>query len=127
MNIIGDEAFEGCTGFTGAINIPDGVQTIGIKTFEGCTGFDGSIKLSSDLKKIGAEAFRNCVNIKGGLTIPETVTGGIGAYAFETLLQQFLTQMQENLLLVPAQPVREKLLVPLFSTVQSLRTCQSEV
>ncbi|MBR3535308.1 MAG: leucine-rich repeat protein [Oscillospiraceae bacterium] len=83
LNIIGDEAFEGCTGFTGAINIPDGVQTIGIKTFEGCTGFDGSIKLSSDLKKIGAEAFRNCVNIKGGLTIPETVTGGIGAYAFE--------------------------------------------
>ncbi|WP_044973707.1 leucine-rich repeat protein [Ruminococcus sp. HUN007] len=83
LSLIGNEAFEGCTGFTGGLNIPDSVQTIGIKSFEGCTGFDGSIKLSSDLGKIGAEAFRNCIRIKGGLTIPETVTGGIGPYAFE--------------------------------------------
>lgn len=83
LSLIGDKAFEGCTGFTGSINIPDSVQTIGIKTFKDCTGFDGSIKLSSGLVKIGAEAFRNCIKIKGGLTIPETVTGGIGPYAFE--------------------------------------------
>ncbi|MBP0976972.1 MAG: leucine-rich repeat protein, partial [Oscillospiraceae bacterium] len=83
LTLIVNEAFEGCTGFTGSLNVPDSVQTIGIKTFKDCTGFNGSIKLSTALNKIGAEAFRNCIRIKGGLTIPETVTGGIGAYAFE--------------------------------------------
>lgn len=80
---ISDAAFEGCLGFTGNLEIPANVKTVGSRAFMGCVGFNGALTLNEGLEEIKMEAFRNCTNFTGGLTVPSTVTKGIGNCAFQ--------------------------------------------
>jgi len=80
---IDDAAFNGCIGFSGTLTIPSNITEIGSRAFMNCVGFDGELILSSNLNKIGMEAFKNCTKFKKGLTVPSGITGGIGSCAFQ--------------------------------------------
>lgn len=101
LTVIGDSAFEGCTGLT-SVNIPNTIASMGSKVFKGCTGltsatlgtgiamintsaFEGCSKLESvtmngSITSIGSRAFANCSKLV--FTIPSTVST-IKASAFE--------------------------------------------
>ena len=81
VTAIGDEAFKGCTGFTGSLIIPNSVTTIGNFAFYGCNGFTGSLTLGNAVTVIGKDAFNCCTGFNGSLIIPNSVTT-IGEYAF---------------------------------------------
>ena len=76
---IGSEAFLGCSGLTGELQIPDAVTSIGSFAFFR-TSFTGPLILPDQLVLIGDSAFSNC-SFTGDLTIPEGVAS-IGPYAF---------------------------------------------
>lgn len=63
----------------GNITIPEGVTEIGEDAFEDCTGLTGAV-LPDGLKRIGARAFKNCWNLKD-ISLPESLTE-IRAFAF---------------------------------------------
>ncbi|MBP3739160.1 MAG: leucine-rich repeat domain-containing protein [Muribaculaceae bacterium] len=42
-------AFEGCSGFTGSLNIPNSVTDIGNYAFSGCSGFTGSLTIPNSV------------------------------------------------------------------------------
>ena len=79
VTTINDFAMNGCANVTGALVIPDSVQTIGRSAFEG-TGFT-SLNLGNSVKEIGVSAFYNCATMTGDLVIPASVTT-IGENAF---------------------------------------------
>lgn len=56
--VIGDLAFEGCSGLT-SLKLPSDIRLIGRNAFEGCSGLT-SITLPSGVTKIGESAFANC-------------------------------------------------------------------
>ena len=72
-------AFNGCTGLTGSLVIPDSVTEIGTYAFYQ-TGFTGTLTLGSSLSVIYDNAFIGC-DFTGPLTIPNSVTR-IGSNAF---------------------------------------------
>ena len=76
---IGSEAFLGCSGLTGELQIPDAVTSIGSFAFFN-TSFTGPLILPDQLTIIGDSAFGNCY-FTGDLTIPEGVAS-IGSRAF---------------------------------------------
>ena len=78
---IGNYAFSGCTGLTGALAIPSSVTNIGDGAFWRCSGFNGALTIPNSVTSIGANAFFSCVNFTGSLTIPNSVTE-IGTWAF---------------------------------------------
>ena len=80
---IGDQAFEGCTGFTGNWTIPNSVTTIGNSAFKGCTGFTGNLTIPNTVKTIGKYAFSGCTGFTGNLTIPNSVTTIDGGTFYE--------------------------------------------
>lgn len=67
---IGDYAFSGCTGLTN-IEIPDGVTNIGAGAFNGCTGLT-KIEIPDSVISIGDRAFAKC-NALIDIVIPEGV------------------------------------------------------
>ncbi len=79
---IGDEAFHGCSGFTGSLTIPNSVTSIGWEAFCDCSGFTGSLTIGNSLTEIGTYAFSGCSGFTGSLTIPKSVKT-IGDYAFD--------------------------------------------
>ena len=76
---IGSEAFLGCSGLTGELQIPDAVTSIGNFAFFN-TSFTGTLILPDQLVLIGNSVFSNC-SFTGDLTIPEGVAS-IGSRAF---------------------------------------------
>mgnify|MGYP000221979374 CR=1 FL=1 len=56
--VIGDLAFEGCSGLT-SLKLPSDIRLIGRNAFEGCSGLT-SITLPSGVTEIGESAFANC-------------------------------------------------------------------
>ena len=74
-------AFNGCSGFTGNLTIPNSVKTIGNSAFSGCYGFTGKLTISDSVTTIGTSAFFNCFKFTGDLTIPNSVKT-IGNRAF---------------------------------------------
>ncbi|OHT00685.1 hypothetical protein TRFO_32541 [Tritrichomonas foetus] len=70
---IGQSAFEGCSGFTGSLTIPDSVTTIYTNAFLGCSGFDGTLTIGKYVKYIYKSAFEDCYGFTGSLTIPDLV------------------------------------------------------
>ena len=82
VTTIGSSAFCNCYGFTGNLTIPNSVTTIGNWAFENCTGFTGNLTLPNSVTTIGNTAFCNCSGFTGNLTIPNSVTT-IGNGAFE--------------------------------------------
>ena len=77
---IGNYAFAGCSGLTGALKLPDSVISIGNGVFSGCSGLT-EINIPENAVSIGNEAFRGCSRLTGELKIPDSVIS-IGAYAF---------------------------------------------
>ena len=75
---IGDSAFSN-TMLSGALIIPDDVESIGADAFYGT--FITSLQLPSKLKSIGGSAFNGCQVLTGTLTLPEGLER-IGDWAF---------------------------------------------
>ena len=80
-NKIDDDAFYGCSGFTGDLVIPDSVTSIGEEAFVSCSGFDGTLNIPGSVTNIGDYAFYLCSGFTGDLVIPDSVTY-IGKEAF---------------------------------------------
>ncbi len=79
MTVIGESAFEGCTGLT-AITIPEGVTTIEDWAFQGCIGLT-AITFPESVTTIGEGAFYDCAGLTN-VKIGNGVTA-IGNRAFE--------------------------------------------
>jgi len=73
-------AFDGCSGLSGALNLPDSLEIIGSRAFFNCN-FEGGLSLPQNLVSVQSESFRNCGHFNGGLDIPEGLTD-IGESAF---------------------------------------------
>jgi len=80
VETIGKQCFEGCTGLTGNLIIPNSVVQIEDCAFYDCTGLDGNLVLSENLTEIRTSVFRNC-GFTGNLVIPEGIRI-IGSSAF---------------------------------------------
>ena len=76
--VIGDLAFEGCSGLT-SLKLPSDIRLIGRDAFEGCSGLT-SITLPSGVTEIGSSAFYGCSGLTS-ITLPSGVTW-IGHSAF---------------------------------------------
>ena len=76
--VIGDLAFEGCSGLT-SLKLPSDIRLIGRHAFEGCSGLT-SITLPSGVTEIGSSAFYGCSGLTS-ITLPSGVTE-IGQSAF---------------------------------------------
>ncbi len=88
FNKISTQTFEECTGFTGDLTIPSNVTEIASRAFACCSGFDGKLTLESGVKSIGTETFIDCKHFTGGLTIPDSVTNGISKNAFSNFASE---------------------------------------
>ena len=66
-------AFQNCTGLT-SIVLGTGLQKIGSKSFQGCSGLTGELVIPESVTTIGSGAFQNCRGLSGSLTIPAAVT-----------------------------------------------------
>ncbi len=67
-------AFKQCSGFSGDLDIPDSVDTIMTAAFRDCSGFDGHLHIPENMKRIYLETFSGCSGLTGTLNIPESVT-----------------------------------------------------
>ena len=77
--VIGDLAFEGCSGLT-SLKLPSDIRLIGRNAFEGCSGLT-SITLPSGVTEISNSTFSGCSGLTS-LTLPSGVTW-IGHFAFK--------------------------------------------
>ena len=59
---IGNNAFGGCSGLTGALTIPNSVTSIGGAAFASCSGLT-SVTIGSGVTNIGGAAFYNCTGL----------------------------------------------------------------
>jgi hypothetical protein len=73
LTSIGTSAFRNCSGLTGNLIIPNSVNTINGQAFMGCSGLT-SLNLPNSLTSIGNGAFRNCSGLTGNLIIPNSMT-----------------------------------------------------
>ena len=79
---IGNYAFYGCFGLTGALTIPNSVTSIGNAAFSNCFGLTGTLTIPNSVTSIGDTAFEECSGITGTLIIPNSVIS-IGNHAFQ--------------------------------------------
>lgn len=99
-------AFYRCSGFTGQLKFPDGLQVLGIYdsfggggAFEGCSGFTGSLTIPSQIKKIEARCFSECNKLNGTLSLPKGLTE-IDGSAFADCSFRGTLNLPENLLII---------------------------
>lgn len=59
---IGKSAFGGC-GFSGMLTILDGVKIIKSQAFDGCNGFTGNLQIPKSVTEIEAKAFNSSTKI----------------------------------------------------------------
>ena len=78
---LGAGAFLNCTGFSGNLNIGNGVIYIMSNVFSGCSGLEGTLKLGNSITSIEYGAFDGCSSLTGNIVLPETLTK-ISRYAF---------------------------------------------
>ena len=57
---LGNNAFQNCSGLTGALTIPSSVTTIGTSAFYACSALTGSLTIPNSVTSIGSDAFRGC-------------------------------------------------------------------
>ena len=67
-------AFEGCTGLTGTLQLPENLIRIGGMAFKDCTGLTGELVFPASLQRIDAEAFKGCIGLTGDLVLPVSVS-----------------------------------------------------
>ena len=70
---IGNNAFGSCTHFVGSLTIPNSVTTIGNSAFSSCSSFTGSLTIGSSVYSIGNSAFKNCTSLTSIMVYPESV------------------------------------------------------
>ena len=70
---IGNYAFGSCTNFVGSLTIPNSVTTIGNSAFSSCSSFTGSLTIGSSVSSIGNLAFNNCTGLTSIMVYPESV------------------------------------------------------
>ena len=63
-------AFGGCTGLTGELVIPEGVNTIYPRAFEGCTGLK-KVTIPATVTQVWGNAFNGCSGIKSFWVYPK--------------------------------------------------------
>ncbi|MBR5638370.1 MAG: leucine-rich repeat protein [Muribaculaceae bacterium] len=73
VTVISENAFNGCTGLTGSLIIPHGISIIEESVFMNCTGLNGSINLPDSVTVIRESAFSGCINLKGQLILPNSI------------------------------------------------------
>ena len=87
---IGSYTFENCSSLK-SIAFNEGLEKIYNNAFYGCSGLTGSLNLPSTLTFIGEYAFYKCSSLTGDLILPESITDtysrwgwepGVGDYAF---------------------------------------------
>lgn len=93
---INNYAFQGCSGFTGTLTIPNTVTSIGVASFRSCSGFTGTLTIPSSVTTIYAASFRGCTGFSAlvlneGLTRMEAQSTGEGCFAECTGLTGTLT------------------------------------
>ena len=79
VKVIPQNAFNGFTGLTGVLTIPDSVKSIGDCAFQNCSGLT-SLTIGNAVSTIGGNAFSNCSGLTS-LTIGNAVST-IGSSAF---------------------------------------------
>lgn len=79
--VIGDQAFENCSGFDGELELYSGVYAIGSKAFFNCDFSSIKEVEYGALELIGDQAFSNLNQITGSMILPSVTN--IGARAFE--------------------------------------------
>lgn len=80
VRTIVDDAFQGCSGLEGLLNITAGITSIGEKSFSGCPHLEKVI-IPSSVSEVAKSAFYQCYDIKE-LVLMEGIQT-IGNYAFE--------------------------------------------
>ena len=78
---IGDEAFCGCKGLRGELNLPVGLERIGYGAFWECGGLSGELLLPEGLLYIENSAFNRCSGFRGELRLPDSLLH-VGDFAF---------------------------------------------
>ena len=81
VKVIPAYAFQGFTGLTGDLTIPNSVLTIGRSAFQNCSGLT-SLAIGNTVSTIGYAAFSGCSALSGLLTIPNS-TKVISDFAFQ--------------------------------------------
>jgi hypothetical protein len=81
VTVIGDAAFDGCSGFTGLLTIPNSVTIIGDAAFYGCSGITG-LTIGNAVNTIGNVAFSGCTGLTTMTVLAETPPT-LGADVFE--------------------------------------------
>ncbi len=81
VTAIAECAFDGCSGFTGSLTIPNSVDSIGNAAFSGCDKLT-TVILPKGLTKINNSLFEDCTSIEN-ITFPDNVTkiGGRSAFS----------------------------------------------
>ena len=74
------DAFNGCSGLTGTLVIPNSVKSIAAQAFMDCPGFT-DLTLGNSVRVIGMSAFDGCSNLTGALILPPSLAS-LGNWAF---------------------------------------------
>ena len=82
-------AFEGCTGFTGNLVLPETTKYIGVKAFDGCSGFTTMTILGSNIQ---------CQNYNSisGLNGIKTVISSTDISLLDSNLKNLIERVEEN-------------------------------
>ena len=82
LKVIGNNAFEYCTGLSGSLVIPDRVVTIGDYAFRGCQSLSGNLSIPDSVVTVGSHAFAT-TRFKGTLILGSSLTTiGDGAFSY---------------------------------------------
>ena len=71
---IGGNAFNGCVGLTGRLEIPSTIKQIGKQAFRQCCGFSGDLVIPNSVSSLGSGAFQGCLNLDGQLVLSNSIT-----------------------------------------------------
>ncbi len=69
VTVIGENAFNGCSGLTGLLALPETLASIEASAFNGCSGLTGNLTIPNSVTYLGTNAFSNCNGFTGELTI----------------------------------------------------------
>ena len=138
--MIGNGAFDYCSGIVGNIHIPIKVSAIGSFSFRGCKSLTG-VKIPNSIISIGNSAFEQCIGLTN-LTIPNSVKI-IGSSALMDCTSLINLTLPESLIsigqaafwgcsnlntisIVATQPVNLNLIIGVFTDVNKV-TCKLKV
>ena len=87
---IGPGAFQGCTGVTGTVTVPDSVKRIEMEAFSDCEGIS-ELKLPRGLEYIGGNAFVGTLSLER-LVLPPLITSLYSTMARGSGIREFVAE-----------------------------------